>query len=95
MGVVFVPCEYCCETFCDGGIRCNEECSCHWCSMECAKKDGFKITDDEDKETEYEKTCNFCRGEEADDSTLLYWMLLKYSLTREEAVEMWKKDQEK
>ena len=43
MGVDWLSCKNCGDTFPDCGefIRCNDDCSSEWCSMECAEEDGF------------------------------------------------------
>lgn len=90
MGVDFFPCDRCGETICDCGswITCNgEDCGRRWCSVECACEDGY-IFDSEEDENDAE-TCNFCRNEEAEDSTLLHYLLTRYNLTREQVLKEW------
>ncbi len=91
MGVVFLMCDVCGKTFPDCGpfLQCYYECSRLWCSEKCADEDDFKNDDDYDV---HFKSCKYCRKEDVDDSTLLEFFLDKNSITREEAVEDWKKN---
>jgi hypothetical protein len=89
MGVDFLVCKLCGDTFPDCGdfVRCD--CYCKWCSDECAEKDGFRVDEDETEEYEEERSCNYCRRESADDPTLLSFLLTELGLTREKVLEQW------
>lgn len=119
MGVDYLVCKRCEETFCDCGpyVSCAN-CGTDWCDEHCATSDGHtkgrcglgKYTDDgyPDEECEfavdgrcdkYEKeckhwiaeSCNFCRGEDYDDSDLLSKALELLGMNRKELIEKMKK----
>lgn len=98
MGVVFISCDRCTNTFYDGGdyVRCNENCEHRWCDMQCAEADGFKKSYYDEKADGYiEKSCNYCREDDVEDILLLKFLLKKYKLTRKKAVKMYfSKDKE-
>lgn len=87
MGVDWYSCEKCGDTFPDCGdyVRCDS-CGRHWCSDECAEAEGYIRGDDEDEEG-----CNFCRGEDVEDSNLLRYCLEALTLTRSECVKAYLK----
>lgn len=82
MGVDFYTCAICKYNFPDCGdfVRC--ECGKVFCSDECAN-----MTYDENDEG----FCVICQKKNADDSTLLKFLLNHFNLTREQAVDMWSK----
>lgn len=86
MGVDFYICQRCKDTFPDcGPYESCENCGRHWCSSEyteCASKDGFVQSDETDEYGSYETSCNFCRGESAEDSDLLKFALKLLHTTR-------------
>lgn len=41
MGVDFLVCKKCGETFCDYGEYVSCDCGEHWCCDECAEEDGY------------------------------------------------------
>lgn len=85
MGVDWYSCSSCGDTFPDCGyfVTC-EGCGTHWCTDECAEKDGYRVEEiDEDTE---ENSCKFCRGEDAEDYELVKFMLSYFNVTREEMV---------
>lgn len=45
MGVDWLSCERCRDTFPDCGdfVSCGDECCKHWCSNECVGKDGYTL----------------------------------------------------
>jgi len=86
MGVDWLACNYCGETFPDCGhfVRC-EECGATWCSDECANEEGYEY----DEETG-EQSCKWCREEDFTDSELLKEALSQLGMNREELVEFYK-----
>jgi len=91
MGVDFYTCanEGCRRTFPDCGpyFGCTT-CYSHFCDDECGDK---KVIDKSLKAWEDgNSTCNLCRGESVLDKDLLSFLLKKYKITREQAVEMYK-----
>lgn len=96
MGVDFFPCDRCGESICDCGPyeRCSDNCGRRWCSMECAKADGYN-PDDEERQDD---SCNFCRLEDVEDGPLLHFVLKLHNMTLEQAKEkylIWAREQEK
>lgn len=90
MGVDFYACDNCGETFCDAGDYFRCDCGDKFCSTECG---GSETTDADDTIDDEEViSCIHCRRESATASDLLYFMLKKYNLTYEEALEMYKKE---
>jgi hypothetical protein len=92
MGVDFLVCKRCDDTFPDCGhfVRCD--CWRKWCSEQCAEEDGFREGEKyEENGWKYdpERTCNYCRYESADDPTLLSFLLTELGLTREEVLKQW------
>lgn len=93
MGVDFLICTHCNDTFCDCGpyIRCYN-CWRKWCSDECAEADGYKkeeATEEDDEDADEPLTsCKFCRGETVDDKTLLAFLLKHNNFTKEEAIQL-------
>ena len=112
MGVDFLICNYCEETFPDCGhfVSC-ESCGTHWCSDECAAEDGYLVEHckkypelngfDEmynyrENHCEYKSccycenyapsSCNFCRGEDYSDETLLQKALDILGMSREDLI---------
>jgi hypothetical protein len=91
MGVDFFPCDRCGESICDCGPyeRCNDMCGRRWCDRNCAKEDGYDSEDD--------RSCNFCRLEDVEDSPLLHFLLKEFNLSLEEAKKRylaWAREQE-
>jgi hypothetical protein len=120
MGVDFLVCNYCEETFPDCGyfVRC-EGCGTEWCSNECAEKDGYKAEhctkypelDNYDLMDDYRAehcnykycydceyyapdSCNYCRGEDYANETLLSKALELLNMTREDLVNVINKEKE-
>lgn len=95
MGVDWYPCEHCGETFPDCGsyVYCNDDCYKRWCSDECAEADGF-VEDREniDRWGDSTKSCKFCRKEDADDSVLLAFLLIKCGYSRADVVAQFYKE---
>jgi hypothetical protein len=90
MGVDFFPCDVCGVSICDCGyyIHCRDICERTWCSKRCAEKDGFQ-KEIEDAEDPNDYSCRFCRGEDAEDSELLEFLIEKYKLTRDNVLKMY------
>lgn len=83
MGVDFYICHYCQETFPDCGsyTHCGN-CYNHWCSDECAEKEGWILPEDSD---DYEdSTCSFCRREAVEDYELLEYIIDNTNFSKEE-----------
>lgn len=86
MGVVWLTCDCCRETFYEGSgthVRCD--CGGVWCSRDCAAKEGY----DADAES-----CRYCRGEHVDDESLLCFLLATYKLSREEAEALYRRNED-
>src|SRR6185369_10630827 len=81
MGVDFFPCDYCGESICDCGSyeQCNDHCYRRWCSKVCAASDGYL-----DAEEYYDRSCSYCRLEEARDEQLFKFLLEKNNWKRED-----------
>lgn len=84
MGVDFFPCNYCGESICDAGDyeQCNEDCYRRWCDDKCAEQDGYRY-DEESGDC----TCKYCRDEDLDDHVLLDYLLKRFGISRQDAVE--------
>lgn len=64
MGVDWLVCNECMDTFPDCGPYVSCECGNHWCSDKCAEKNGYKYKEWEDKYGGwYESSCGHCGGE--------------------------------
>lgn len=81
MGVDFLVCTHCGETFADCSDYTPCDCDEKWCSDECASDDGFI-----DGEFEGERSCNYCRNEDVHDCELVEFLLSKYNLSREDSI---------
>lgn len=75
MGVDWLACRECGETFPDCGDFVACECGERWCSDECAEADGYRYEEDgftpEGSSWEQETSCNFCRKESFEDWDML------------------------
>lgn len=91
MGVEFYPCAGCNEVWCDCGdfFSCST-CESTFCSEECGGRQVIKAGE---KRWQDETTCVLCRRDRATDGDLLYFLLRKYNLTREEVFELYKKEE--
>lgn len=102
MGVDFLVCSACGETFPDCGsfVTCNEDfggCGKRFCSEECAQYQRGDAEEDGDYEAfeeasaeEQEATkssCIDCRGENPSDGNLLHFLLELTDMSRKEAEE--------
>ena len=88
MGVDWYSCKYCGETFPDCGDFVSCECGEHWCDYDCAEADGFER--DENDNT----SCNYCREEDFEDSTLLELALKLLNKNRQELIKDYKNNKE-
>jgi len=88
MGVDYLVCDHCGDTFPDCGewyiCKCGRDFDS--CGKEFLEKYG------EDPEGNYSLAgCDYCLGELVDDETLLEYLLKKYKLTKEKAIKSYKK----
>lgn len=84
MGVDFYTCHYCDEAFPDCGsdlVWCD--CRAHFCSSSCGQL--IKAEDPDEP-----NTCRICRYEYIPNNVLLEFLLLKSSLTRGEAEQLYR-----
>lgn len=101
MGVEFIACNYCGETFPDCGDFEYCECGVEWCSLECAEEEGYRRSSctsgysegecdreycSSDCENYIGQSCKFCREEDFEDDELLGYLLELTSKTREELI---------
>ena len=109
MSVDFFDCVVCGESVCECGDYVGCECGRQWCSDECAEEDGYKANtcklgydvDDNDCEesccccdNELETSCNYCREDDFEDSTLLAFTIKMLQTDREELIKIYKKYKE-
>jgi hypothetical protein len=93
VGVEFLSCARCDETFPDCGhyVTCYQDhgdhCSRSWCSHECAELDGFQVNEES---VDDETSCNYCRGENAEDGELFRFLMKKHRTTRAKVLIEWK-----
>ena len=73
MGVDWLACKNCGETFPDCGDFTYCECGTYWCSYECAESDGYERPEEND-----ESSCKYCREEDYDNYELLDYVIEKY-----------------
>lgn len=81
MSVDWFSCPSCEETYPDCSDRiffCD--CEISFCSADCGKRVIDEKTD--------KSTCKYCRNEETTDYQLLHFLLRKFSLTKEQAIEL-------
>jgi hypothetical protein len=110
MGVDWLGCRNCGETFPDCGDFTSCECGEHWCCDECAEEDGYKRSscklgyDIEDNECEkscydcddfMETSCKYCREEDFEDYELLEFALKALNMSRNDLIEAYKLSKEK
>lgn len=88
MGVDWYSCRNCGDTFPDCGDFVSCECGEHWCDYDCAEANGFER--DEDDNT----SCNYCREEDFEDSTLLEFALKLLNKNRQELIKDYKNNKE-
>lgn len=96
MGVDWIACHRCEETFPDCGsyVYC-EPCGTHWCSDYCATEDGYKREKWEDEDGyEYDSSCKYCRQEDFTDTQLLEYVMKNATVSREKLVEYCKSNYE-
>jgi hypothetical protein len=95
MGVDYLVCNNCGDTFPDCGSFVSCECGERWCSQSCAEADGYEYREYEDEdgemvEDEEESTCNFCREEDFEDYELLTFALSQLDLSRGDLIKLYK-----
>ena len=95
MGVEFLVCNNCNDTFPDCGDFESCECGMRWCSLECAEAQGFReeldgFTPKGSRYTHY-SSCNYCREDDFSDSELFSYCLNELNLSRDELIEKYKK----
>jgi hypothetical protein len=96
MGVDFYSCSNCRETFPDCGyyFTCSQ-CEHMFCSNDCGGREYVKDENGEHKTSRYGEeltSCILCRKEDATSDQLLHFLLAKFGLTRDQAMEMYKKE---
>lgn len=96
MGVDWLSCKNCGNTFPDCGDFVGCECGEHWCCDDCAEAEGFRYEEDgftpPNSKWEQETSCDFCREEDFEDYELLCYALKKLNMSREELIEDYKKN---
>lgn len=92
MGVDWYACSNCNETYpdCSYYFTCSA-CERNFCSDKCG---GREVTEPSDKKWEEGTSCVFCRGDVVDDSELVVFLLGRLNMTRDEAIELWKAQDE-
>ncbi len=88
MGVDFYSCQSCGHNFPDCGPY--EWCGCgkNWCCEDCASDDGLNKDDENAPKYNEGRSCDFCRGDDFEDSTLLAYALEELGKSRAELVEL-------
>jgi len=88
MGVDFIACETCGETFPDcGGYTSCQDCGVHLCTG-CADERGLSHSLSMDGEEDSD-VCPFCNGDEVTDENLLNFALEKLGMDRETLAAEW------
>ncbi len=81
MGVEYLVCDECGETFCD----CGEWYYCENCGKcfcrHCIEDAGLKWEDEEDECVV--TSCKYCRNEAVSEDDMLYYLLNKLQITKE------------
>jgi hypothetical protein len=105
MGVDWLTCKSCGETFPDCGYMVSCECGQHWCSDDCAKvvgfeeehcKLGYAMDDNQCGKRCWNcddlvlRSCNYCREEDFEDETLLDYALSLLGYSREDLIKRYK-----
>lgn len=94
MGVDFYTCANCKNTFPDCGSYFRCECGEVFCSTKCGQRDDGEPEDETIEDWEECITCMFCRFENVPDHQMVEFLLKKLNLTHEEAVVMFKEENE-
>lgn len=92
MGVDFLVCDHCSDTFPDCGHYVECDCGGRWCSDGCAEEDGLEQKEEYEEEGYWydgEKSCKYCRHEDATNSTLFSFLLTQCHLTRGDVLKLW------
>lgn len=85
MGIDYLTCNNCGNTFNDCGDYVYCDCGVNWCNDKCAKKDKYRY-----KKSTEESSCKFCREEDFEDLILLKYALKELKLTRKQLVTNYK-----
>lgn len=95
MGVDYYACNSCGETFPDCGDYTHCECGMTWCDDSCAEGEGYQREEDgftpDGSKWSQDTSCNYCRKEDFDNSTLLNFVLENINKTRAELISDFKK----
>ena len=83
MSNIPLVCDHCGKAFFDyhGSNWCD--CGAKWCSETCAELDGYKKVD-------FRSSCNYCRGNDFEDSELLEFVVSALGVSREDLVSHYK-----
>jgi len=94
MGIDFYACDNCGETFPDCGDYFRCDCGDKFCSTECGDSKVVEpaSSDDEDDDSYREEvtTCMHCRLESATSYDLLLFILAKFNMTYDQAMDLYK-----
>ena len=83
MSNIPLVCDHCGKVFFDyhGSNWCD--CGAKWCSETCAELDGYEKRD-------FRSSCNYCRGNDFEDSELLEFVVLALGVSRNDLVSHYK-----
>lgn len=97
MGIDYYVCDYCMSGFpdCSSKFRSCEMCGRSYCSDECALLKEIEADEDFEAIIDYDEkyNCRMCRREDANDSTLLHFLLKHFKLSYDDALNLWKKEE--
>lgn len=93
MGVDYYACEKCNKTYPDcGNYFVCRGCDSNFCSDKCGAR---QIVEDEIDEYDFDlTTCVFCRKEVFTDNQIICALLKHFSITREQAIEICRQQEE-
>lgn len=92
MGIDFLVCNECETGFPDVNDYKFCECGRDWCDEECAEKGGLRQVLDKDGYDSGESDCKYCREEEFEDDVLLNFVLKREGISREDLINLYKKE---
>lgn len=84
MGIDYLSCNKCEESFPDVIDYVYCDCGKTWCSKECAKKDGYR------KDKHDNSSCKYCRKQDFEDDVLLKYALKLLGMKRKELINSYK-----